>query len=395
MPNPNQQPRAAAARGSPLDHMVDPGAFDLYGGQRPAPSPAQHGPVRAAEAQPARPAAIDLDVGDPGEFILEAMGGERVIATGSAPAPAPTSAPAARPQPRPQPQAFGFAPAPKAAKQEKAVREAIELDEDDPGEFILEAMGGERTISAGGSNGAGAPAPGGFIGGFAAAPSAPTDSGAAISLDEDDPGEFVLEAMGGERAIQTSAPGPKPAPMQAPPAQPTRQPADAARTAAAQQPARQAPPPAAAPQAPQRAPGGPTFEKVVITEDTALVREVIKDALLQNRLCGEVIGCANGEHLLQTMAESVGRRPAVSLVILDVEMPILNGYQAAIALRAFERGLGLPPTPLVFFSSLAVDETFSKVLEYVQPARYLNKGTDSAAQMALRLAQALGTLAST
>ena len=125
-----------------------------------------------------------------------------------------------------------------------------------------------------------------------------------------------------------------------------------------------------------------------------LAEKRIKDALLQNRLCGEVLGCANGEQLLQTMAGSLGRRPAVSLVILDVEMPILNGYQAAIALRAFERGFGLPPTPIVFFSSLALNETFTKVIEYVHPARYLAKGTDSAAQMALRLAQALGTLTS-
>ena len=383
-----------------MEHLADPGEFDF---RRAAPGPAPHaGPVRAGEAKPAQPAAIDLDEGDPGEFVLEAMGGERVINSGPASGMAP--APTARPQPQtqapPQPQAFGFAPAPKAAaKEENAARDAIELDESDPGEFVLEAMGGERTISAGAANGAGDFAQGDAVGGFAAAPSASPAAGSdpGISLDEDDPGEFVLEAMGGERTIKTSPVSPRPAQVQTAPAQPVRQPTFDTRAAAAmpQQPVRQATPPAASIQAPQRAPGGSAlFEKVVITEGNTLVREVIKDALLQNRLCGEVLGCANGEQFLQTMAGSLGRRPAVSLVILDVEMPILNGYQAAIALRAFERGFGLPPTPIVFFSSLALNETFTKVIEYVHPARYLAKGTDSAAQMALRLAQALGTLTS-
>jgi CheY-like chemotaxis protein len=135
------------------------------------------------------------------------------------------------------------------------------------------------------------------------------------------------------------------------------------------------------------------FERVLIADDTALLREIIKDALMQGGISQHVRGCGNGEEFLTVVAESFAAKVPINLVIIDVEMPILNGYQAAIALRAFERGLKVQPAPLVFFTGYACDDTFRKVLDHCQPARYLNKGADSAPpRIAARLVQVLASL---
>jgi CheY-like chemotaxis protein len=149
-------------------------------------------------------------------------------------------------------------------------------------------------------------------------------------------------------------------------------------------------PPAAEPSA--EVPGS-LFERVLVCEDTALLREIVKDALVQSGISQHVRTCGNGEEFLITVGEALAAGVPIDLAILDVEMPILNGYQTAIALRAFERGLKTQPTPLVFFTSYACDETFKRVLEHCQPARYLNKGADSAPpRIAARLVQVLGSL---
>lgn len=140
-------------------------------------------------------------------------------------------------------------------------------------------------------------------------------------------------------------------------------------------------------------PQPPAFQRVVVAEDSALLREVIKDALAEAGVSSEVQTCGNGEEFLQAMADGIWREQLPGLAILDVGMPVLNGYYTAIALRAIERGLRVPPTPIVFFTAHACDETFRKVLDYTQPARYLNKGADAApTRVAERLVQVLGSL---
>ncbi len=140
-------------------------------------------------------------------------------------------------------------------------------------------------------------------------------------------------------------------------------------------------------------PPPPAFERVAVAEDSALLREVIKDVLAETGISAQVQTCGDGEQLLQTMADGIRRQQPPGLVILDVGMPVLNGYYTAIALRAIERGLLVAPTPIVYFTAHACDETFKKVLDYTQPARYLNKGADAApARVAERLVQVLASL---
>lgn len=62
-------------------------------------------------------------------------------------------------------------------------------------------------------------------------------------------------------------------------------------------------------------------------------------------------------------------------------MPILNGVNAAIAMRAAEKGLDIRPVPILFFTARKCDENFPKVLDYCKPAQYVNKGVSSTPEL--------------
>jgi CheY-like chemotaxis protein len=135
------------------------------------------------------------------------------------------------------------------------------------------------------------------------------------------------------------------------------------------------------------------FDHVLIADDVQLLRELLRDSLMSEGLARHVHSCADGEEFLQAMTEQLHKGKAVSLAVLDLDMPKLNGYQTAIALRAVERGFARTiPTPILFFTSHACDDVFRKVLDYCQPARYLNKGADATPdRIASRLTQVLAS----
>jgi CheY-like chemotaxis protein/ribosomal protein S27AE len=135
------------------------------------------------------------------------------------------------------------------------------------------------------------------------------------------------------------------------------------------------------------------FKQVIIAEDTALLRQMLKDALIEEGFAQTVRSCAGGEELLQAVAEQNSSGQPVDFAILDVEMPVLNGYQTAVALRAMERGLHATPVPILFLTSHPYDDVFKKVLEYCQPARYLSKGNGGNLQtMASRILHVMKVL---
>jgi CheY-like chemotaxis protein len=137
------------------------------------------------------------------------------------------------------------------------------------------------------------------------------------------------------------------------------------------------------------------FHTIVIAEDSNTLRQVLKIALEKHRISDDIQLTENGEQFVQAVAEKLSTGSLIDLVILDVEMPVLNGYCAAIVLRALERALGITSkVPILFFSGRVCDATFKSALDYCQPARYLNKGVGTASieQMAVRLARVLSTL---
>ena len=125
----------------------------------------------------------------------------------------------------------------------------------------------------------------------------------------------------------------------------------------------------------QELPKGKPFERIISADDTATIRESLARTIQDNKLAKNITSVENGFEFLVTYQRAMDTGTRVDLVILDVEMPVLDGINAAIAMRAVEKGTGLQRTPILFFTSNTVDDTFTRALRYLAPARHLHKGT--------------------
>lgn len=146
--------------------------------------------------------------------------------------------------------------------------------------------------------------------------------------------------------------------------------------------------------APASRPTLKTLQHVVAAEDSVVLLKTVSRMLQDKKIAKTVDACKNGEEFVSTVVERVKKNLPVSLAILDVNMPILNGINAAVILRAIEKGYGRKrPIPILFFTSYKCDDVFKKVLKYCQPAKYINKGTGtSPEQFAERLYQVVSQL---
>ncbi len=117
------------------------------------------------------------------------------------------------------------------------------------------------------------------------------------------------------------------------------------------------------------------LQHVVAAEDSTVLLKTVSRMLMDKKITKSVDACKNGEEFVTTVVERVKKEGPISLAILDVNMPILNGINAAVILRAIEKSFGKKrATPILFFTSYKCDDTFKKVLKYCAPAKYINKG---------------------
>jgi CheY-like chemotaxis protein len=139
-----------------------------------------------------------------------------------------------------------------------------------------------------------------------------------------------------------------------------------------------------------------TLQNVLAAEDNNLLLRTVTRMLKDKKITKTVDATKNGEDFITTAVNRIKNDKPISLVILDVNMPILNGINAAVIFRAIEKGYGKKrPTPILFFTSYKCDDTFKKVLKYCKPAKYINKGTGaSPEEFAERLYQVVYQLLS-
>ncbi|MFQ5881499.1 MAG: response regulator [Candidatus Methylomirabilales bacterium] len=128
-------------------------------------------------------------------------------------------------------------------------------------------------------------------------------------------------------------------------------------------------------------------ECVILADDEMLFRSLLSKLLEEEGLARQVIACESGPALLTECVQRLRDRLPIDLVILDILMTPMDGPTAGLALRAVEKGFGLPePVPILFFSAVRADENLRRQLGYAAPAFYLNKGSDATpARVAQRL----------
>jgi CheY-like chemotaxis protein len=120
-------------------------------------------------------------------------------------------------------------------------------------------------------------------------------------------------------------------------------------------------------------------ECIMFVEDSELIRMMLDDALVENKAAKKVITANNGFEFMEKLIDRFINRLPVDLIILDIQMPIMSGINAAVALRAIENGFKREGRriPVIFFSVKKCDDTLKKVMEFCAPAQYVNKGVSN------------------
>ena len=115
---------------------------------------------------------------------------------------------------------------------------------------------------------------------------------------------------------------------------------------------------------------------VLITDDSKNVRDIIVDALKATNIYKNIMTFENGLELTTSFSYLVSRNSPIDVAIIDVVMPIMDGFTAAKTLRAIESQHKISATPIIFFSAVQADDSFRAKMELLSPAIYLNKGAD-------------------
>ena len=108
--------------------------------------------------------------------------------------------------------------------------------------------------------------------------------------------------------------------------------------------------------APRPAPPSAPARRALVAEDNDINALVAQKAL--RRLGFEVVRALDGEEALRLASPlaSLGSRP-FDLILMDLKMPGLDGYEATRRLRRLEAAAGRTPTPIVALSANALDES--------------------------------------
>jgi CheY-like chemotaxis protein len=96
--------------------------------------------------------------------------------------------------------------------------------------------------------------------------------------------------------------------------------------------------------------------RILLAEDTADNRKLIQ-AYLKKSPC-ELDMAENGQMAVQMF--TAGR---YDLVLMDMQMPVMDGYSATAAIRDWERTQGVAPTPIVALTAHALSGDAEKSLQ--------------------------------
>lgn len=114
----------------------------------------------------------------------------------------------------------------------------------------------------------------------------------------------------------------------------------------------------------------------LIADDSKYTRKIIEDLVIQRKFSSDVMSFENGLELITAYSKVLAERKRVDVAIIDLNMPVMNGLTAARTLRTIEAQHNTPSVPIVFFSAQKADEDLKIQMESLEPAYYVNKGSD-------------------
>jgi len=106
----------------------------------------------------------------------------------------------------------------------------------------------------------------------------------------------------------------------------------------------------------QTEPAQDSPRRILLVDDNPDNRLLIRSFL--KKMPYEIVEAENGQ-----IAIDLFQRENFDLVLMDVQMPVLDGHQATRAIRAWEREGSRPPTPIIALTAHAFREEIERCLE--------------------------------
>ncbi|RMF11851.1 MAG: response regulator [Candidatus Dadabacteria bacterium] len=113
-----------------------------------------------------------------------------------------------------------------------------------------------------------------------------------------------------------------------------------------------------------------------LADDSRLIRRIVGDHLAKRFPAAELLISEHGAMALEQHITALLPGARRGVLILDLQMPQLNGIATAIACRAAERALERPAVPVIFFSGVRVTPELRNAMNASTPAAYLHKSED-------------------
>ncbi|HEY5649183.1 MAG TPA: response regulator [Nitrospiria bacterium] len=135
-------------------------------------------------------------------------------------------------------------------------------------------------------------------------------------------------------------------------------------------------------QAPKVDPNAPpALETILMADDSQMIRDLLSEVINGIRITKNLHSFENGAEFIKTFTKNLTAKQPPNIVILDLEMPVMDGVTAARMMRAQEAQHNAPKVPIVFFSAKKIDEKLRSQLDQCNPASYLNKGNDMSPEL--------------
>jgi CheY-like chemotaxis protein len=127
-----------------------------------------------------------------------------------------------------------------------------------------------------------------------------------------------------------------------------------------------------------------TVDCILLADDSTLTRDIIKAMLLQKKVAESVQAFNDGKQLVSEFTKRLTGQAPVAMIILDLQMPVMDGITTARIVRSLEEKFNAPRIPILFFSARKCDEPLKKQMALFSPAVYLNKGSDTDHEILLK-----------
>jgi CheY-like chemotaxis protein len=114
----------------------------------------------------------------------------------------------------------------------------------------------------------------------------------------------------------------------------------------------------------------------LVVDDSRYTRKILEDILKARNFSTHVLSYQNGLEFISAYTKMLNEGKKTDIAIIDLNMPVMDGLTAARLMRSLELQNGKPQTPIVFFSAEKADEGLRKQMENLDPANYVNKGSD-------------------